>query len=325
MSNVPSYPILEPNLQIAFYDRLKSLRELYLYDALSKTVRELDIPILDKELANYVPSQHLQKVASFGLRGEVFFPVPYVIEINPRLLGYYRLLFGFSQKEFYHKGPFGTFKRLEEKGQISSRSKANLNALCLSLIGTALKLVDGIDDLSLSVIHDLQMLTLGPQLRGSQNTELGKFATNRTFSLIKNLVLPYIKESTERTIVLENDSKRTVIIEFSSDPDIRITERLATGIRPLVSIEIKGGLDASNIHNRLGEAEKSHQKAKSKGFFEFWTIIRVNIDYDIAKQASPTTSYFFHLDRIHDSNDGEYAQFRDLLGSLLSIRIEDTL
>jgi hypothetical protein len=324
MNNVPSYPILEPNLQVAFYDRLKSLRELYLYDALSKTVHKLDIPALDQELAKYVSAKHLQKVASFGLRGEIFFPVPYVIQINPRLLGYYRLLFGFSQKEFYHKGPFGTFKRLEEKGQISSRNKVKLDALCVALIGTSQKLVDGIDNLSLSAVHDLQMLTLGPQLRGSQNTELGKFATKRTFSLIKNLVSSYITEATERTIVLENDSERTVIIEFSSDPDIRITEKLGIGARPLVSVEIKGGLDASNIHNRLGEAEKSHQKAKGEGFFEFWTIVRVDVDYDIAKRASPTTSYFFHLDRIHDPNDDEYAQFRDLLGSLLSIRISAT-
>jgi hypothetical protein len=32
-----------------------------------------------------------------------------------------------------------------------------------------------------------------------------------------------------------------------------------------VAVEIKGGKDYSNIHNRIGEAEKSHQKAKKEG------------------------------------------------------------
>lgn len=131
----------------------------------------------------------------------------------------------------------------------------------------------------------------------------------------------YIKETTKRTIILENDSGRSVLIEFLSDPDIRITEKLETHMRPKVSIEIKGGTDASNIHNRLGEAEKSHQKAKNRGFFEFWTIIRVDVDQVMAKRESPTTSQFFHLDHIKDSSSQEHKRFSDILGSLIGIRI----
>jgi len=41
----------------------------------------------------------------------------------------------------------------------------------------------------------------------------------------------------------------------------------------IVAIEVKGGTDVSNAHNRAGEAEKSHTKAKGKGFRDFWTII----------------------------------------------------
>ncbi len=56
-----------------------------------------------------------------------------------------------------------------------------------------------------------------------------------------------------------------MLIEFSSDPDVLITEKLQSGVRYILSIEVKGGTDASNIHNRLGEAEKSHLKAKKFG------------------------------------------------------------
>ena len=80
------------------------------------------------------------------------------------------------------------------------------------------------------------------------------------------------------------------------------------------------GTDASNIHNRIGEAEKSHQKARSRGFREFWTIIRVDVDEVTARRESPTTSHFFHLDRISDRSTAEHQRFRDLLSSLVGIQ-----
>lgn len=314
--------ILEPDLQVAFYHKLKSINDQYLYQALSDTVKQIFIPDIDKQLAEYVDHKALKKAASFGLRGEIFFPVPCIILSNPKLLGYYRLLLGFSKKEFYNKGPFGSFKRLEEQGIITKKISLQIEALCISLIGSAVIMIEHIDDLSLGTIRDLQMLTLGPQLRGGLNTELGKNATDKIFKLLKSLVSPYLKNETDKALIIENDSKRTVTIEFSSDPDIRIIELIGSTNRPLVSIEIKGGKDKSNIHNRIGEAEKSHQKAKGNNFFEFWTIVRVDMDYADAKRESPTTTHFFNIDHIQDPDNEEYRLFRDLLSSLLSIQIK---
>jgi hypothetical protein len=315
-------PVLKPDLQIAFYHKLKSINDQYLYQALSDTVKHLSIPNIDKQLADYVDHESIKKVASYGLRGELFFPVPCIMESNPKLLGYYRLLLGISQKEFYNKGPFGAFKRLEEQGIISEKIRPQIEPLCISLIGTAEIMIGEIDDLSLTTIRDLQILTLGPQLRGGLNTEFGKNATDKIFKLLKSLVSPYLKSETVRALIIENDSNRIVTIEFSSDPDISIIEKIGSTNRPLVSIEIKGGKDKSNIHNRIGEAEKSHQKAKSKNFFEFWTMLRVDLDYAHAKRESPTTTRFFNIDHIQDPNNEEYQLFRDLLSSLLSIQIQ---
>jgi hypothetical protein len=64
-------------------------------------------------------------------------------------------------------------------------------------------------------------------------------------------------------IIIQNNSGRRITIQFSNDPDIRITEHFAEDTIPLVAIEIKGGEDISNIHNRVGEAEKSHMPAVS--------------------------------------------------------------
>jgi hypothetical protein len=313
-------PVLKPALQVSFHYRLQAIRDLYLHEALKSAVDASDLASIDRELASLVRVQSLKNVAKCGLRGEVFFAVPCLLSVKPSLLGYYRLLLGYSQKEFYSKGPFGRFKRLEESGELSPASRGELPALCRSLIGAAEMLVEGIDRLSLDTVHDLQLLTLGPQLRGGENTRLGQAATQEVFALLKDIVAPYLKEATNRMLVLQNASRRTVVIEFASDPDVRISEQLPSGVRPCVSIEVKGGTDYSNVHNRLGEAEKSHQKARARGFFEFWTILRVKVDPIQAKRESPTTSHFFHLDEIRSNRTAAARQFREMLCSIMGIR-----
>ena len=297
------------------------MRGLYLQDALKHTVSALDIVLLDRELAQYVSPEGLQKVAAFGLRGESVFPVPYLIGANPHLLGYYRLLYGLSQKEFYNAGPFGRFIGLEERGQVPERVSDQVPALCRSLVATGELLVGGMDTLSLQSIGELQLLTVGPYLRGSENTRIGKAAADEVMAVIKAVVGDSLRQETKRTLILENDSGRTVMVEFASDPDVRIEEFMATGPRPLVSIEIKGGTDVSNIHNRLGEAEKSHQKARDRGFFEFWTLVRCDVATVDARRESPTTGHVFHIDRLKDVQDNQFQVFRDLLCSIIGIRI----
>jgi hypothetical protein len=143
----------------------------------------------------------------------------------------------------------------------------------------------------------------------------------RTFAIIKELFQPFIERSSPMSIKIRNNSGRIVTIKFSSDPDIKIFETLPSGIRGLISIEIKGGKDISNIHNRIGEAEKSHQKARAHGYFEFMTIISVDFSYEFLKKESPTTSHFFHLERIADVADLECTRFKELLSSIVSVNI----
>jgi len=317
-----SFPALDPALQISFHYRLQLISDMLLRNALSRTVDALDLAVLDRELREFVAQPALKRLASFGLRGEVLFPVPAVLSANPFLLGYYRLLYGFSQKEFYSKGPFGRFKRLEEKGELPQAQEDLLVPLCRSLITAAEQLVTGLDQWTLRTIRDLQLLTLGPQLRGSENTRIGQTATREIFGLIREIVAPYAVEQTRNSLLVRNDAGRTVLIAFSSDPDIAITESLGSGSRPLVSIEIKGGGDVSNVHNRLGEAEKSHRKARNRGFVEFWTILRAKVSRQAARRESPTTTHFFGMDAILRPGAPERARFRDLLCSTLSIRSE---
>lgn len=159
--------VLLPDLQVAFFKRLEELRKTMLLDSLLQTVSGVDITKVDLELSEMVPHQALQKVAGWGMRGELLFAVPHILTKNPRLLGYYRLLLGFSQKQFYaSQHGFASFKVMEEKGALSLHVKENLEELCRCLCKSACFLVDSVETLTEKNIHELSLLTLGPQLRG---------------------------------------------------------------------------------------------------------------------------------------------------------------
>ncbi|MBW2066148.1 MAG: XcyI family restriction endonuclease [Deltaproteobacteria bacterium] len=316
-----TYP--RPDLQITFYNRLCQLREVLLLDALLRVVSESNLQVINKELHSLVPEELLRRVASWGLRGEVMFPVPSILRTNPFLLGYYRLLLGFSQKQFYSKDyGFRPFKQMEERGKIPKDREKELEELCRCLCKSAEILVKGVNKLNTTAVHELTLLTLGPQFRGGALNLLGTEATEKVFDLIKTHVASALVESTQRSLKIKNAAGRDVTVEFSTDPDISITEHLPSGsVRNLVAIEIKGGKDISNIHNRIGEAEKSHQKARKEGFVECWTMVGIHrLELVQASRESPSTDRFFHIDAIVKPGSAEFTEFREHLLARIGLR-----
>ncbi len=310
------FRVPEPDLQITFYHRLQDVRRTYLLEALLSTVANLEIVRIDRELVELVSVAGLQKVAGWGLRGEIVFPMPYVLTERPALPGYYRLLLGFSQKKFYGRDyGFARFKPMEEGRRLSQSNASRLLGFCQMLCDSAERLVKGVGELSHESVHELTLLTLGPQLRGGALNVLGDRATRRVFHLISTILSPAVVTAGERALELENAAGRRVRVEFASDPDICIREELPSGrSRNLVAIEIKGGRDNSNIHNRIGEAEKSHQKARQEGYVECWTMVGVTeLNMGIAQQESPSTDRFYHIDRITDESSHEWEDFRENL------------
>lgn len=301
-----------------FADRLKQIEKLHLAEALASAVSELQVPEIDRDLARIVPSERLTQLAAFGLRGETFFASPVILRQDPRLLAYYRLLYGFSQKEFYRR--FGKFKSMETKGVIPRLAEQELEALAASLSESGWILLANLPLVTMETIRDLQLLTLGPQLRGSRLNEIGQAAVATVFRRIRDAIPDGSVESETATrITLRNSSSRLVTVQFANDPDISITEQLGDGARPVLAIEIKGGTDGSNIHNRLGEAEKSHLKAKQRGYSEFWTIKNSAVDSNVAAGESPTTNQFFDLEDIVNPEHGEWERFRGQLASRLGL------
>lgn len=169
--------------------------------------------------------------------------------------------------------------------------------------------------------HDIA--AVDEEFRGGSNNTRGTDAIEQVFDIVHAIVKPAVVVADSRSIALRNAARRKVVIEFAADPDLVIREHLSRGsMRNVVAIEIKGGKDYSNIHNRIGEAEKSHRKARDDGYTECWTVVNVSgLDMDMARKESPTTDRFYGLSALLDKRSEEYRDFRSRIAALTGIRL----
>ncbi|MFZ1347908.1 MAG: XcyI family restriction endonuclease [Tabrizicola sp.] len=318
-----SIKVPPPDVQVKFAASLLESRSILFQEALLETVEALSRYDLDAELAVYAPAHTLAVLNEHGLSGEMVFPVPSLLRANPRLLGYYRLLYGYSQKEFYGAGSsLGRFKSMEERGTIGRAAAGDVEDLVKGLCEAAALLIMGIgpDKITATFLDDLTLLTFGPQLRGGANVQKGAAGIQTVFNTIHDIVQGSVLTTTSSMMEIKNATGRTVFIQFAPDPDIIIREQMGSGnFRNIIAIEVKAGSDFSNIHNRIGEAEKSHQKAKAgaDGYTECWTVVNVDkIDLAMARQESPSTNRFY---RISDLVAGEGADYEDFVERLVSL------
>lgn len=316
---------LSPSRQVAFHQLLVGARRNWLADALRETLSGVDAKRLRSELSDFVPDDVSRMLAAAGIRDEMVFPVPVVLQAGPTLVGYYRLLLGVSQKRFYRSGSSMTaFKSMEERGTLSKTQAGRLAHFCTEMC-TALS--DLIRQLSPGVIpqdiNELPLLTLGAQFQGGNNVTIGKLATVDVFLAIAEIVKNHIAQRTEKKISVKNSAGRMVLISLAGDPDVKIQEDFDGELRNKVAMEIKGGTDVSNVHNRAGEAEKSHQNARKEDYRDFWTIIlRKGVNIDKLQAESPTTSWFDAAQILGRTGD-DWELFRSRVAGEVGIPLEE--
>jgi hypothetical protein len=311
--------------QVRFYQLLAAARRQWFMDALSEVLGQLEQDTIRQQIREYVPQDVKKILAAAGLRDEYVFPVPAVLEAKPSLVGYYRLLLGAPQKAFY-KGStgMGRFKSMEQLGTISKGAGPWVSEFCRVMARPLAELVRGIPNVTERDLRELPLLTFGSQLQGSNNTQIGKTAMRDVFIAIKEILSRHIVSTTDRRLTIKNSAGRTVLVTLSHDPDVRIQEQVSDQLHHKVAIEVKGGADVSNVHNRAGEAEKSHQKAKKSGFPEFWTIIsKQGLDISKLRSESPTTNRWFDVAEVLARSGGDWDDFRQRLGGACGIPVDD--
>lgn len=295
-----------PARQVRFHQLLVAARRQWFIDALSEALSRLDQNVVKEQIREYVPGDAQRILAVAGLRDESVFPVPAVIEIKPSLVGYYRLLLGAPQKSFY-KGStgMGRFKSMEESGTLTEKVRQLVPNFCHAMAIPLAELVRQIPKITERDLHELPLLTFGSQLQGSNNTLIGKTAMKDVFVAIKEIVARYIVAAT--------------------DPDVSVREQVSDHTHLRVAIEVKGGTDVSNAHNRAGEAEKSHQKARRVGFPEFWTIIsKRDLELSKLRSESPTTNHWFDVVEVLARSGGDWDDFRQRLAGVCGIPVVDS-
>jgi hypothetical protein len=288
---------------------LVAARKSVLMDALSEALGQLDPTVTRKQILAYVPVDAQKILAAAGIRDEHVFPVPTVLEKKPTLVGYYRLLLGISHKRFYRKGTDrGPFKSMETRGLFNPKKRPDLERFCTVMAENIAELVRQFSPkITARDVSELPLLTLGAQLYGTNNNVIGKFVVSQ--------------DSTKSTV--HNASKRKVIIALSSDPDIRIQEEFEGKLRNILAIEIKGATDVSNAHNRAGEAEKSHRKAKKQDFRDYWTIISLaGVDPTTLQQESPTTNSWFDVAQVLAREGNYWQEFRSRFAGAVGIPLD---
>jgi hypothetical protein len=314
-----------PARQIAFHQLLAAARKSWLLDALKEALKQAQPKKVKEQLSIYVPSDVQQILAAAGVRDEHVFPVPAVLEAKPTLIGYYRLLLGVPQKSFYKGGTgMGQFKSMESRGLLKPGKRPDLEGFCAAMGESLAELVRQMSPQFTSRdVGELPILTLGSQFQGANNNTIGKQATLDVFVAVSELVKDRIQHEDSRSITINHAAGRKVVIALASDPDIRIQEEFDGQLRNKVAIEIKGGADVSNAHNRAGEAEKSHQKAKKEGFRDYWTLIsKAGLNVDKLTSESPTTNSWFDIAQVLAREGGDWNEFRSRFSDAAGIPLK---
>jgi hypothetical protein len=309
--------------QIAFYQLLVAARKMWFLEALSETLGQLEPATVKAQIGEYVPVEAQKALAVAGLRDEHVFPLPIVLEAKPSLVGYYRLLLGSSQKAFY-KGSthLSAFKGMEELGTINDKQAAKLPDFCRAMAIPLANLVCQISSLTERDLRELPLLTFGAQLQGSNNTQIGKKAMQEVFATIHAIVAKFVVKIEPNRLTVKNSSGRLVYIDQAHDPDVSIYEVMGDQQHSKVAIEVKGGTDVSNAHNRAGEAEKSHLKAKKRGFRDFWTIIsKHGLELAKLRQESQTTTEWFDVTALLARKGEDWEAFQARLAGAVGIPI----
>lgn len=316
--------------QIQTQKILHEYRDRMLGENLKTAVATIDPDVLQLEIAKFVNKDCRMILQGLSIREETMFALPCILDSNPILLGYYRLLMGISEKQFYTSSTgLSIFKSMEHDGKITPNSRQELNNLCYAINSAMENLLRNFNRSTLNQdLSTLPLMTLGVYADGVWRNIIGTQAALHVFGTIKQIVkLSCIDIITDedKCLKFKNGVGAVYRVITSSDPDISIFLEEPSEEK-ILCIEIKGGQDVANVHNRAGEAEKAHLKASQAGWREKWTVIYLvglqNKQADKLLTESPSTDVWFDINEVCTQSGKTYELFKRALTVKFGIEIE---
>ena len=216
----------DPHRQVRFHTLLVVARKTWLLDALNEALAVADPAEIKRQIARYVPADVQRTLAAAGIRDEHVFPTPLLLEVQPTLVGYYRLLVGVPQKTFYGAGGgMGLFRRMETAGTITAAQRASLPAFCTAMGSALAELVRQLSPpITPRDVNELPLLTLGSQFQGGNNNIIGQAAIKGIFLSITEATKGILVRQIPTELYLTTPPGRSFVIALASDPDIRLQE-----------------------------------------------------------------------------------------------------
>lgn len=307
--------------QIQTQKILHAYRDRMLGENLKIAVATIDPDILQSEIAKFVNKDCRMVLQGLSIREETMFALPCVLNSNPTLLGYYRLLMGISEKQFYTSSTgLSIFKPMEHDGKITKNSEQEINNLCYAINSAMENLLKSVNRSTLTQdLEALPLMTLGVYADGVWRNIIGTQAALHVFGTIKQIVKSSgadIITDEDKCLRFKNGAGVIYRVIPSSDPDISVFLEEPSEEK-LLCIEIKGGQDVANVHNRAGEAEKAHPKASQAGWLEKWTVIYlVGLQHKQADKLlteSPSTDAWFDINEVCAQSGRTYESFKHAL------------
>ncbi len=194
------------------------------------------------------------KAIHSGIRPVTLFAHPTILMERPRAIGYYRMLAMVSQKSMARIGlPVSGY----ERGMpITDPERAVMIARRLNEVIS--HLVEADDELDHREFDIWRGMAAGSQAQGSWQN----FKGDKVELLVKEMFRRRLRE--RGMVVEESEGGREVglidgrMFVFGDEPDIGIYR----AGRLLAAVEIKGGIDAAGVLERIGAALKSLSRAK---------------------------------------------------------------
>lgn len=251
------------------------------------------------------------KIIHRGIKPVIVFAHPEVLTDLPRAVAYYRTLSMVSQKSMARIG-INAIKQFEQQDILPPAESALLIAQILNDIIS--RLVEADERIDAREFDIWRGMAAGSQAQGSWQNAKGKRVETEVKRLIQNRLAEkgLVGQQSPGGLQIQLIDGRRVV--FSDEPDIGIFNKSTI----LAAIEVKGGIDAAGVLERIGAAMKSLSRAKEDNPDSATILVLQEVSLTETAQIDlhnnrEIVNHWFTLEQLH-RDAPEREEFWRLLG-----------